>query len=197
MSNAKHLHERTCIGCRNAFEKDQVVRIAAGPETIVLDYREKLPGRGCYVCPRRECIEKGVNRENVSRSLKSKVRVPPAEEFIAELIRNIQEKIKFLIAMSVKSGKIAAGYSAVEDALKNKRVEFLLYARDISEGTKEKIARTVSETNTPEATLFTRDELGSMMSRELVGVVAFEDKRIAEGIRKEIARLKGLINISE
>lgn len=197
MSTAKHRHERTCIGCRNAFEKDQVVRIAAGPETVVLDYREKLPGRGCYVCPRRECIEKGVSRENLSRSLKSRVRVPPVDEFIADLVRNIQEKIRSLIAMSVKAGKIAAGYSAVEDALKNKRVEFLLYATDVSEGTREKMARTASEMHTNEATLFTRDELGSMMSRELVGVIAFQDKRIADAVRKEIARLKGLINLNE
>jgi hypothetical protein len=197
VSNEKHLHERTCIGCRNPFEKDQVVRIAAGPDMIVLDYREKLPGRGCYVCPRRECIEKGVNRENLSRALRSRVRVPAAEEFISELTRNILEKIKSLIAMSVKSGKIAAGYSAVEDALNKKRVELLVYARDVSEGTREKIARAVSETNTPEATLFTRDELGSMMSRELVGVIAFEDKGIADAVRKEIARLKGLINLNE
>ncbi len=33
-----------------------MIRIAAGPLGIVIDYREKLPGRAAYVCPTVECI---------------------------------------------------------------------------------------------------------------------------------------------
>ncbi len=55
----KHQPERTCIGCRGVFEKDEVVRIVAGPSGAVIDYREKLPGRAAYVCPAAGVHKKG------------------------------------------------------------------------------------------------------------------------------------------
>ena len=192
----KHEPERTCIGCRGVFEKDAVVRIVAGPLGVVIDYREKLPGRAAYVCPTVECITKSLSKENLSRSLHSRVRSPDAEVFIAQLSALITEKIKALIVMSAKAGKLAAGYSAVHDAVEKGRVSMLLYALDLSEGTKEKVA-TPTAASVRCATLFTREELGTLLNRELVGVIGIEDKGLANALWKETERLKGLINISE
>lgn len=191
----KHHPERTCIGCRNVFKKDDVVRIVAGPGDIVIDYREKLPGRAAYVCPRTICIEKALSKEGLAKALHTKVRTPSAEEFVERLGAGIEEKIKSLLAMSAKAGKLAAGYSAVRDALEKGRIQMLLYAKDLSEGTKEKVP--VPFASFRFATLFSRDELGRLLNRELVGVVGIEDKGLADAIWKETERLKGLINISE
>jgi uncharacterized protein len=192
----KHEPERTCIGCRGVFEKDAVVRIVAGPQGVAIDYREKLPGRAAYVCPTVECITKSLSKENLSRALHSRVRSPDAEVFIAQLSALITEKIKALIVMSAKAGKLAAGYSAVHDAVEKSRVFMLLYALDLSEGTKEKVA-TPSAALVRCATLFTREELGTLLNRELVGVIGIEDKGLSNALWKETERLKGLINISE
>jgi uncharacterized protein len=192
----KHKPQRTCIGCRGLFNKDDVVRIVAGPAGAVLDYREKLPGRAAYVCPKRECIEKAVSRENISRALRCKAKSPAAEEFLSLLLASVNEKIKSLLAMSAKAGKLSAGYSAVHDALEKGRVEMLIYARDISEGTKEKIVHQRAA-DLREATLFTRDELGRILNRELVGTIALMDKGLADAVWKETGRLKSLININE
>ena len=192
----KRQPERTCIGCRGAFPKDQVVRIVAGAAGAVLDYREKLPGRAAYVCPTSHCIEKALSRENLSRALKQKVKPPAPVEFIGMLVQSITEKIRSLIAMSAKAGKIAAGYSAVHDALEKGRVEMLLYATDISEGTREKLDHKIVEGQRL-ATLLTRDELGKILNRELVGVVAFTEKGLADAVWNESKRLKSLINEHE
>lgn len=178
------------------FPKDQVVRIVAGPAGAVLDYREKLPGRAAYVCPRRECIEKGLGREGLSRALKQKVQAPSPAEFTEMLVGSITEKVRSLIAMAAKAGMIAAGYSAVQDALEKGRAEMLLYASDLSEGTREKIDQRAAA-GIRETTLLTRDELGRMLNRELVGVVAFTEKRLANAVWSESNRLKGLINEHE
>lgn len=193
-----HQPERTCVGCRGVFPKDGVIRIVSGPGGIVLDYREKLPGRAAYVCPRPDCIVKALGRGAVSRALRLKAGapLPGADEFVALLRTAIEEKIKSLVAMSAKAGKLAAGYSAAYDAVEKGLVETLLYARDISEGTKEKVsfpaARPVRE-----ITLFTRDELGRLLGRELVGVVGITDKGLAGAVWREAERLKGLINSSK
>jgi len=194
--NMKHQPERTCIGCKKVFKKDDVVRIIAGPESVVIDYREKLNGRAAYVCPKTECIEKALTRETLGRSLRLKIRPPEIEDFLAQLATSITEKIRSLISISLKAGKLAAGYSAVHDALEKGRVELLLYARDLSNGTKEKI--TIQETKyIRDATLFTRDDFGKILNRELVGVIAVLDKGLAEALWNETQRLKGLININE
>jgi predicted RNA-binding protein YlxR (DUF448 family) len=191
--------ERTCVACRTVSNKDNVVRIVAGsaqtvsgPAALVIDYREKLPGRAAYVCPRMECIKTALSKGLFSKALRVKVGNLSSEEFISRLTMGIEEKIKSLIAMAAKAGKLAAGYSAVRDALEKGRVELLLYARDISEGTKEGV--TVPNTSFPQVTLFSKDEFGKLLNRELIGVIGIEDRGFADAILKETERLKGLIN---
>jgi predicted RNA-binding protein YlxR (DUF448 family) len=192
----KHQPARTCIGCKKVFNKDDVVRIIAGPESVVIDYREKLSGRAAYVCPKTDCIKKALTKEVLGRSLRLRIRLPETEAFFVQLTTSIEERIKSLLSIALKAGKLAAGYSAVKDALEKRRVEFLLYAQDLSEGTKEKIAspETVPVRN---ATLFTRDVYGSIFNRELVGVIAILDKGLADALWNEVQRLKGLINVNE
>lgn len=192
----KHGPERTCIGCRGVFEKDAVVRIVAGPSGIVIDYREKLPGRAAYVCPTVECVTRALSKETLSRSLHCKAGPPKADEFIARLAALITEKIKALIVMSAKASKLAAGYSAVNDAVEKGRVSMLLYAIDLSAGTKEKVA-THAAASVRWTALFTREELGTMLNRELIGVIGIEDKGFSNALWKETERLKRLINSSE
>lgn len=188
----KHQPERTCIGCKKVLHKDDVVRIIAGPEGVIIDYREKLDGRAAYVCPNAECIKKALTKEVLGRSLRVKLRPPAVKDFLECLTTSITGKIKSLLAISLKAGKLAAGYSAVQDALEKGRVELLLYAQDLSKGTKEKIGIS-GTTSIRYATLFTRDEFGSILCRDLVGVIAILDKGLADALWIETQRLKGLI----
>ena len=164
----------------------------AGPAGVVIDYREKLPGRGVYVCPNVACIQKAFGRENISRALQLKVKPIGADEFISLLVAKMMEKVKSLVAMAAKAGMLSAGYSAVHDALEKGRLVMLLYARDISADTKDKVVPrgTVAPR---EATLFTRDELGGILNRELVGVIGIHDKGLADAVWRETERLKRLI----
>jgi len=188
-----HQPERTCIGCRDVFNKSDVVRIVCGPSGPVIDYREKLTGRAAYVCPRRECIEKALSRENLSRALHTNVSVPAIEVFIQALTLAVREKIRSLLTMAARAGMLSAGASAVDDSLQKNRVEMLIFAEDLSEGTKHKLL-TGSLAPTKQATHFTRDELGQMVGRELVGVVGILDKGFSDAVWSESERLKGLLN---
>jgi predicted RNA-binding protein YlxR (DUF448 family) len=196
MKDIKHQPERTCIGCRGVFKKDEVVRIVAGPSGAVIDYREKLPGRAAYVCPRRSCIESALAKDVLSRALRLKVKPAGVDAFLGALTVVVTEKVKSLIAMAAKSGKLAAGYSAVHDALEKGRANMVLYAEDLASGTREKVA-VPGGSSVFETTLFTRDEFGKMLNRELVGVVSINDSNLADAVWKETKRLKSLININE
>lgn len=55
---AKHIPQRTCIGCRSVQSKRELVRIVRTPEGRVLaDPTGKRNGRGTYIHKTRECFE--------------------------------------------------------------------------------------------------------------------------------------------
>lgn len=170
------------------------MRIVSGPSGPLIDYREKLPGRAAYVCPRRECIGRALIKENLSRALHVKAPVPDAGEFIKLLAASIEEKVRSLLTMANRAGMLAAGTSAVDDALQKGRAELLIFAEDLSDGTKHKLLGVCSSTPERQATFFTRDEMGKMMGRELVGVIAVIEKGFAGAVWSEFERLKGLLN---
>lgn len=48
---------RKCTGCGEMKPKKELVRVVKSPEGAVsLDLTGRAPGRGAYVCPRRECL---------------------------------------------------------------------------------------------------------------------------------------------
>ena len=50
---------RTCIGCRGKFSQNTLIRfVGQKNETLRIDNRKKLHGRGAYVCCSQSCIQK-------------------------------------------------------------------------------------------------------------------------------------------
>lgn len=176
------------------FRKGEVVRIVAGPDGAVIDYREKLPGRAAYVCPRRACIERALGRQNLSRALHRNVAAPDPRSFIGQLAASITDKVRSLLSMAAKAGMLAAGASAVTDALLKERVRMILFAGDLSDGTKDKLTAGGPRLPERQAVLFTREEMGGMLGRELVGVLGILDEGISAAVWNETERLKGLLN---
>jgi predicted RNA-binding protein YlxR (DUF448 family) len=65
---------RTCLGCGSVISKRELLRVVRTPEGAVqLDKSGKLPGRGAYICPKIECLEKAVKAKKLSRSLEIEV----------------------------------------------------------------------------------------------------------------------------
>ncbi|MCD8006621.1 MAG: YlxR family protein [Oscillospiraceae bacterium] len=68
---------RTCLGCGEPKEKKSLVRIVRTPEgEILVDPTGKKSGRGAYICPKSECLEKARKRRSLERSLECEI---PAE----------------------------------------------------------------------------------------------------------------------
>lgn len=66
----KHVPTRTCVACRRARPKRELVRIVRTPEgRVVVDWTGKAPGRGAYVGPARECLQRGLQRKALERAL--------------------------------------------------------------------------------------------------------------------------------
>jgi len=52
----KHVPQRTCIVCREKFDKRRLTRIVRTPdEGVVVDFTGKRNGRGAYLCDQVSC----------------------------------------------------------------------------------------------------------------------------------------------
>lgn len=61
---------RTCVACRTARNKRDLVRIVRTTDGVVeLDATGKLSGRGAYLCPQVECLKTAVKRRALNRAL--------------------------------------------------------------------------------------------------------------------------------
>lgn len=78
---------RMCVGCRAHVGKKDLIRIVRTPAgDIVADAKGKTPGRGAYICPKTECL----NKAKKSRALERMLKVPISPEDYEALAAAIQ-----------------------------------------------------------------------------------------------------------
>ncbi len=81
MSRAKHVPQRTCVGCRTTNAKREFVRVVRTPEgTVEIDATGKHTGRGAYVCASRACWEEALKKDRLARALRTTVSPRQREE---------------------------------------------------------------------------------------------------------------------
>lgn len=85
MANKK-IPMRQCVGCREMKPKRQLIRVIKTPENeILVDATGRKNGRGAYLCPNRECLDRAVKSKGLERSLKTAVPREIYEDFEKEM----------------------------------------------------------------------------------------------------------------
>ena len=70
---------RMCVGCQEMKNKKEMIRVIKTPEgTFMLDATGKKNGRGAYVCPSEECLQRARKNKGLERSFKQAI---PAEVY--------------------------------------------------------------------------------------------------------------------
>ena len=55
----KKIPQRQCMGCRERKAKREMIRVVRGTDgNVCLDFGGKMNGRGAYICPNPECLNK-------------------------------------------------------------------------------------------------------------------------------------------
>lgn len=74
MLKARKFPERMCVGCREMKSKRELIRVVRSPEgEISLDKTGKKPGRGAYLCPSKECLQKAVKSKALHRAFEMSI----------------------------------------------------------------------------------------------------------------------------
>ena len=74
MSVNKKVPMRKCVGCGEMKNKKEMIRVLKTPEEeFVLDASGKKNGRGAYLCPSGECLERAIKSKGLERSFKQAI----------------------------------------------------------------------------------------------------------------------------
>ena len=58
------------MGCQEVQDKKNLIRVVRSPEgEISIDLTGRKAGRGAYLCPKAECLEKAIKTKALERSL--------------------------------------------------------------------------------------------------------------------------------
>lgn len=70
----KHVPLRSCVICREARPKRELVRVVRSlAGDIEVDPTGKKAGRGAYLCRRRECWEQALRRRSLEHALQTTI----------------------------------------------------------------------------------------------------------------------------
>jgi len=172
----KRSPERSCVGCRRKTRKEELVRLVAPREgVLVVDVDQKLGGRGAYLCPGRTCMKEALKKGRLSRALKKGVgKVSP--EMLEEMIKEAhRERFFSLLHFCRKMRRLVVGREAVDRELKRGRVYLLLLARDLAPRSKGRF----ENRGVPTVEVGTLEEYGESLGCKPVGVLAVTEEGLA------------------
>jgi predicted RNA-binding protein YlxR (DUF448 family)/ribosomal protein L30E len=198
LAAAEKRGQRTCLGCRRVLDQNQFVRYTLSPqEEVVVDYRQKLPGRGAYTCPDRQCVEQAVKRRQFDRAFRGRNITPSVDSLLEAIAARIRESALGLLAMARKSGNVVTGGHAVLDALGTpSNLALVVLAEDISEGVAGKITAKAKASRVPCFRLADKETLGRQVGKVERSSVGVKSGPLGEKLAGELFRYKNIVGES-
>ena len=136
--STKHSPQRSCTVCRAKADKADLIRVVRSPEgRAVVDVMKKLPGRGAYICPDTECIERAKKSGSLAHALGIVINPdfwPELEEAAKTSGVNPALKVRSVLGLSRKSGALIIGTDNID---REKRKVLVLTASDCSESVRK------------------------------------------------------------
>ena len=138
-----HVPERSCILTRRTAPRDELIRLALGPDgEVAPDVRARAPGRGAWIGVGRRTLEeanaKGKLKAALARAFKSgDIDVPAdlGERIEAALRQHALDRL----GLEARSGTLINGAERVEAAARQGKVALLIHAADAGEDGRKRL----------------------------------------------------------
>lgn len=184
---------RRCIASGELRAKRDLLRFVVAPDGgIVPDLAAKLPGRGLWLLPRRDMIDKACARNLFARAAKAPVRVP--QDLADQVARGLSARCLDLLGLARRAGMVTAGYEKVKARLAKGRAAALIQATDGAPGQRRKLTALAHAVvpDLPVVACFTAEQLGRPLGRAAAVHVLVAPGPMAERFLAEAARLSAV-----
>jgi hypothetical protein len=92
-TRGKHKPQRTCVACRQIKDKKDLIRlVCSGNGVVEVDLSAKKPGRGAYLCPKKDCWELGLRKNRLEHALRIRLS-EDNRQILAQYSNNLPEEI--------------------------------------------------------------------------------------------------------
>lgn len=188
MSETRRQPQRTCLGCRQVLDQKSLIRFVRAPGgQLLVDLRNRLPGRGAYTCWTRNCLEQAVRRQAFNRSFKQGCEVGDFETLVSQVLSSLRDHMASLIGMARKSAQVVAGGNQVLDELSgSESFGVLIIARDLSENLETKIRSRAGMVEVACDNLFTKAEIGNILGRTEHSAVGLYTGQLADAFKVDL-----------
>jgi uncharacterized protein len=155
--------QRRCICTGELGERARLLRFVIGPGgEVVPDVAARLPGRGLWLTPRREIVERAVAKRLFARASRQPATAPSslADRIEALLAQRCREGL----GLARRAGLAVGGFEKVCEAMRAGKAAVLFEAIDAAEGGRRRM-RWLGR-GLPIAAVLTAAELGAAFGRD-------------------------------
>ena len=190
-----HVPERTCVLTRRKGSRDELIRLALGPDgSVAPDVRARAQGRGAWIGVTRPELDaanaKGKLKSALQRAFKTNdVSVP------ADLGERIEAALKQTaldrLGMEARAGNLINGSDKIENAARSGKVALLIHSADAGEDGNRKLDQALRVGGGDERGMIfpcDRTILSMALGRENVVHAALTDPAAASRVRHALAR---------
>jgi predicted RNA-binding protein YlxR (DUF448 family) len=196
--------ERTCILSRRTAGRDELIRLALGPDgQVAPDVRARAPGRGAWIGVDRAALEaaqaKGKLRGALARAFRTDALDLPGD-LGARTEAALGQAALDRLGLEAKSSNLILGSEKIEVAARRGRVVLLLHAADASSEGRRKLDQAwrvgLEEEGSGRQGLVlpaTRAILSLALGRENVVHAAITDRAAATRVTSAVGRWRAFI----
>ncbi len=188
---------RRCIASGEVRAKHELLRFVVDPDGgLVPDPAGRLPGRGLWLSPRRDMLEKACARNLFAKAARASIRLP--DDLLGRTEGALRRRFLELLGLANRAGQTVAGFQKVRDRLAAGEAALLVHAVDAAENGRRKVVG-LARARQPDlsiVTLFTAAELGRAVGRDNVVHLLVLPGGLAERLEAEAHRLAGLVGES-
>lgn len=179
---------RRCIVTGELHERAALLRFVVAPDgELVPDVAARLPGRGLWLLPRRDIVERAVTKRLFARAARRPVSA--SLELADRIEALLAQRCCDTLGLARRAGQAVAGFERVADAARHGKVGLLVFALDGAEAGRRRVAALGREV--PAAGALTGAELGAAFGRERVAHVAVAPGPFADRLGIDMRRIAG------
>jgi predicted RNA-binding protein YlxR (DUF448 family) len=196
-----HVPERSCILTRRTAPREELIRLAFGPDSQVApDVRARAPGRGAWIGVGRQALDeantKGKLKGALARAFKTGTVEIPAD--LGERIElALRQQVLDRLGLEARGGTLINGSEKVEIAARQGKVHLLIHASDAGEDGNRRLDQAWRVGGGDKAGLVfpeNRTILSMALGRENVVHIALTDAAAARRVLHAINRWRAFID---
>jgi len=186
---------RTCISCSEEKYKPELLRFVNVDGEVVFDLKQKLEGRGAYLCFDKGCFKKATKKNLFAKNFKCELKENIS--FI-KLVKHVRETYKrylyTLMRVNITSKNIIEGIFNVKNSLMNDKAFLCLFPSDVSNNSKAKLTNLIIRKKVPFYYIEDKKSVAMNIHRPIRGAYAVVNKQLASVMIDVLEKIKELKN---